>query len=657
MDAWRAAEREGVSSCAGGSAGRRACSSQGAQQAFGRVSVKQLELLRRGRESGRGANRAAIDSDLLRLPSSSVNDSGLIFGGLVSSVVKVGSESSEKEKKSAYPDTENASVKMELRMSKFPVYKMPPVLQKKLHFPEVCFELEDEVLRTAEVPQDEPVPMSQSSVSSFMTFDTIDDPMEIEDDHHHHPSVQQQVLPSAPPKNEEKVSFVVKKSPVERVKSLLTALDERRKAQGVPEVIVLDHDENESEEVLEEEVVYKKAVDGNGDGDADADDETKEEEEQKNDEEEEEEKKEEDDEEDKEQGEQLNSRLDDVPHVEEEEVQEEIIDTKEKSKSKLMLPAKKRFISPNKRRFEFDEDAQDATPKKKRLPLLFGKQKPEASLDSDASEECEEESQEEKESLKVEIGHLKSTILSLQETVGKIREEKLQRVNDLQDSVNKFELKISSLLSEKETTKAETSRLCGELSELRGQLSEAKQSHVETQAQARKLAEIAQKEKADREQIALIARQMSGQLAGAENEAHRLQSRLQEESHRRNELERQSDTVRNMVKVASAQTERWRTHISKILDKLDMSLLHIDERRDQVQRVLRLQREQKQRMEREKLRLSLQHCVVCMTDPIAMCCIPCGHRCLCPTCDSRVSACPVCRTPIRERVRIFDAGV
>lgn len=53
-------------------------------------------------------------------------------------------------------------------------------------------------------------------------------------------------------------------------------------------------------------------------------------------------------------------------------------------------------------------------------------------------------------------------------------------------------------------------------------------------------------------------------------------------------------------------------------------------------------------------------CCVCLAEPAEQVCVPCGHRTTCTACMQRIRAssqprCPLCREPIREAVRLFNA--
>ena len=53
-------------------------------------------------------------------------------------------------------------------------------------------------------------------------------------------------------------------------------------------------------------------------------------------------------------------------------------------------------------------------------------------------------------------------------------------------------------------------------------------------------------------------------------------------------------------------------------------------------------------------------CISCMQGDLQVCFMPCSHLCVCATCadaiTSRGGPCPVCRTPIRERLTVYISG-
>ena len=68
--------------------------------------------------------------------------------------------------------------------------------------------------------------------------------------------------------------------------------------------------------------------------------------------------------------------------------------------------------------------------------------------------------------------------------------------------------------------------------------------------------------------------------------------------------------------------------------------------------------ERKKARERDRAEVEQRTCVVCTADAAVVAIVPCGHVCLCQDCEGAMRkhnqrVCPMCRTSIRETLRVF----
>ena len=56
-----------------------------------------------------------------------------------------------------------------------------------------------------------------------------------------------------------------------------------------------------------------------------------------------------------------------------------------------------------------------------------------------------------------------------------------------------------------------------------------------------------------------------------------------------------------------------------------------------------------------------RECIICMEDEVSIVFLPCAHQVMCASCSEEYgrkgkAACPCCRVPIEQRIRVFGAG-
>ena len=56
-----------------------------------------------------------------------------------------------------------------------------------------------------------------------------------------------------------------------------------------------------------------------------------------------------------------------------------------------------------------------------------------------------------------------------------------------------------------------------------------------------------------------------------------------------------------------------------------------------------------------------RECIICMKDEVSIVFLPCAHQVMCASCGDEYgrkgkAACPCCRVPIQQRIRVFGAS-
>ena len=57
---------------------------------------------------------------------------------------------------------------------------------------------------------------------------------------------------------------------------------------------------------------------------------------------------------------------------------------------------------------------------------------------------------------------------------------------------------------------------------------------------------------------------------------------------------------------------------------------------------------------KSNVNVGVECCTVCMDLPRTHAMVPCGHRCVCHTCASKLEHCPLCRVITNSNMRVFD---
>lgn len=63
----------------------------------------------------------------------------------------------------------------------------------------------------------------------------------------------------------------------------------------------------------------------------------------------------------------------------------------------------------------------------------------------------------------------------------------------------------------------------------------------------------------------------------------------------------------------------------------------------------------------KEVNISNRECIICMKDEVSVVFLPCAHQVMCASCSDEYgkkgkAACPCCRVPIQQRIRVFGAS-
>lgn len=79
-----------------------------------------------------------------------------------------------------------------------------------------------------------------------------------------------------------------------------------------------------------------------------------------------------------------------------------------------------------------------------------------------------------------------------------------------------------------------------------------------------------------------------------------------------------------------------------------------EEVKEIVHRVIGLDKEEVKQEDKPEIKQEDAECCICMANKKSHACVPCGHQCVCETCSTSISKCPICRTKIEKFIKVFN---
>ena len=226
---------------------------------------------------------------------------------------------------------------------------------------------------------------------------------------------------------------------------------------------------------------------------------------------------------------------------------------------------------------------------------------------------------------------LSSKVKELEEMIADVRRRSVESERGLQEEVKTLRSNLDCMENMHSLTLKESGSLEKTVKALTDQLTESQHKSAE---------------------LAEMTRLSICRVAGAENEAFRLQKSLQDEHARRKLLFQQTINFRGKLLECIDNTTRTFRHVEARVAHVQQKLSRAEKLREEAGKKLT----EHLKAKRKEAKTRRQQCVICLSAPTELVLVPCGHKSLCTKCGPRVKACPICRQNIRLKVKAYDTG-